>query len=101
MSEQANPEVKVKRHPALGTLLAALACLGSARLAAQNAAPGDWQIYLIPDRQTVYDVVNHVTWLADANLAANKDFRFGLPLGDTIFQAPYRAPYRAPGEPPC
>jgi len=73
--EQAKPEVKLRRHRALVTLLAALACAGSARLSAQQFG---WHQYLIPDGQTVYDVVNQVTWLADANLA--KTFRFGLPL---------------------
>ncbi len=78
MSEQANPKVKVNRHPVLGILIAALACIGAARLSAQGPLPGDWRSYLIPDGQTVYDVANQVTWLADANLG--KSFRFGLPL---------------------
>jgi hypothetical protein len=84
MSQPANLGVKVKRHPALGTLLAALACIGSARLSAQ--VPFGWQLYLIPDGNTVYDVVNHVTWLADANLA--KALRFGLPLCVTSSEVP-------------
>ncbi len=59
-------------------LCAGVACIGSARVSAQDSFPGDWQQYLIPYGGTVYDVVNHVSWLADANLA--KDFSFGLPL---------------------
>jgi hypothetical protein len=76
----------IRRPSAWLFLCAGVACLGSTRLAAQNSAPGDWQIYLIPDGRTVYDVVNQVTWLADANLA--KDFRFGLPLCETSSEVP-------------
>jgi len=81
----------MNRHRLLGTLLAALTCAGSARLSAQGWVPVDWQIYpwqiyLVPDGKTVYDVVNHVTWLADANLA--KAFRFGLPLCVTSSEVP-------------
>jgi hypothetical protein len=67
-------------------LCAGVACVGSARLSAQNSVPGDWRIYLIPNGETVYDVVNHVTWLADANLA--KAFRFGFPLCDSSSEVP-------------
>jgi hypothetical protein len=35
---------------------------------------------LDPYEKTVYDPVNHITWLADANLAATN--RFGIPLCD-------------------
>jgi hypothetical protein len=42
---------------------------GSAQLSAQNSAPGDWQQFLSSDGVTVYDSVNNVVWLADANLA--------------------------------
>ncbi len=35
-------------------------------------------LVLSPDGTTVYDTVNNVTWLADANLAASN--RFGLPV---------------------
>ena len=73
----------------IGTLLAALACVGSAQLSAQDAVQGDWQRFLSPDGETVYDWVNNVVWLADGNLAAkilpdkmppDNNFRFGLPL---------------------
>src|SRR5580700_936699 len=83
MNEQANPEVKVKRYGALGTLLAVLACIGSAQLSAQNPF---WPLVLIPNGNTVYDVVNHVTWLTDANLPAQQ--RFGIPLCDASFTDP-------------
>jgi hypothetical protein len=69
-------------------LCAGVACIGSARVSAQDSFPGDWQQYLIPYGGTVYDVVNHVTWLADANLA--KAFRFGLPLCDTSSEGTVR-----------
>jgi len=78
---------------AIAALVAALAIAGSVQLSAQDSAPGNWQLYLIPDGKTVYDSVNGVTWLTDANLAASKDAdsandaaaddappRFGLPL---------------------
>ena len=78
----------MRHHYAIGILLAALTFFGSAQLSAQNSAPRDWQKFLIPEGETVYDVVNHVTWLADANLAANKDFRFGLPLCDSSSTEP-------------
>ena len=76
---------------AIGILLAALTCVGSAQLSAQNSAPGDWQKILIPYGETVYDSVNNVAWLADFNLAAQivpdempapNNFRFGLPWCD-------------------
>jgi hypothetical protein len=78
---------------AIGILLAALTCVGSAQLSAQNSAPGDWQKILIPYGETVYDSVNNVVWLADANLAdkrlpQNKNLRFGLPLCDVPDPAP-------------
>ena len=74
----------MKLRCVIGTLLAALAFAGSADLSAQNSAPGDWQQFLSTDGETVYDWVNNVVWLADANLAGQtrpdgKDFRFGLP----------------------
>jgi len=70
---------------AIGTIPAALALAGSAQLSAQNSAPGDWQQFLSSDGVTVYDSVNNVVWLADANLAGQnfpdgENFRFGLPL---------------------
>jgi hypothetical protein len=74
---------------AIGTLVAAFAFAGSAQLAAQDAIPADSKPVLIPDGETVYDTVNHVTWLADANLAGKTlsdgtNFRFGLPLCDPL-----------------
>lgn len=66
---------------------------GSAAIA-PDSAPPTWPKYLIPDGETVYDVQNHVTWLADANLAAQKgvpgtlNFRFGLPLCDASDSQP-------------
>src|SRR5580698_6102551 len=59
-------------------LCAYVACIGSAQLSAQAPASGLWPLVLIPNGETVYDVVNHVTWLTDANLPARQ--RFGLPL---------------------
>jgi hypothetical protein len=77
---------EIMRHDfVIGILLATLACAGSAQPSLQDSAPGPWQLFLIPEGRTVYDVVNNVTWLADANLPAKLrrdggDFRFGLPL---------------------
>jgi hypothetical protein len=67
----------MKQHCVTGILLAALTFAGSAQLSAQNPF---WPLVLIPNGQTVYDVVNHVTWLADADLPAQQ--RFGIPLCD-------------------
>jgi hypothetical protein len=75
-------EETMRHHCAIGILLAALTFFGSAQLSAQNSAPGDWQKLLIPEGDTVYDVVNNVTWLADANLPSDIHVRFGLPLCD-------------------
>jgi hypothetical protein len=81
----------MKHYRVIGILLAALTIAGSAQLSAQNSAPGDWQKVLSSDGVTVYDSVNHVVWLADANLPAkilpdkkppHNNFRFGLPLCD-------------------
>jgi len=88
---------KMKHHYAIGIVLAALTLFGSAPLSAQNSAPGDWQKFLIPDVFTVHDVVNHVTWLADANLPGTTlpgrtpdefNFRFGLPVCPPLTQTP-------------
>jgi hypothetical protein len=86
----------MKFHCVIGTLLAALSCTGSAQLSAQDAVRDDWQQLLIPGGDTVYDVVNHVTWLADANLPAKTlpdgtDFRFGLPLCPALTVEPTEA----------
>src|SRR5271170_6979539 len=84
----------MRREYAIGILLAALAIAGATQLAAQNAIqnaiPADSKPVLIPDGETVYDTVNHVTWLANANLPGTilpsttppgtKNFRFGIPL---------------------
>ena len=82
----------MRNHCVVGIILAALILFGSASVSAQssaqnpfqnlfqNSAPGDWQKVLIPDGFTVHDVVNHVTWLTDANLPAQQ--RFGIPLCD-------------------
>lgn len=78
----------------IGTLLAALAVASSANLSAQDGASNSWPHYLISNGTTVYDAVNGVTWLTDANLASTLDAgspddaadsvdappRFGLPL---------------------
>jgi hypothetical protein len=77
---------RISRPLAWLLLCAGLGCFGSARLSAQDSAPGYWQIYLIRNGWTVYDVVNQVTWLADANLA--RAFRFGLPLCETSSEVP-------------
>jgi hypothetical protein len=68
----------MKRHYVTGILLAALAFAGPARLSAQDTISDTWQLVLIPNGETVYDVSNHITWLADANLPANR--RFGIPV---------------------
>ena len=75
---------------AVGSLFLALTIACSAHLSAQNSAPGHWQNFLIlegetPETETVYDIKNHVTWLADGNLPGaklpgDKNLRFGLPL---------------------
>lgn len=88
------------RNFATRTLLAALAVAGATQLAArlaaqdaiQDAVPAESKPVLIPDGETVYDTVNHVTWLANANLPGTilpsttppdtKNFRFGIPLCD-------------------
>jgi len=77
----------MRREFAIGILLAALTCIGSARLSAQDYGSGSPPVLFIQAGETVYDVVNHVTWLANANLAAqiqpgNQDFLFGLKLCD-------------------
>ncbi len=70
-------ENAMKRHCVIGIFLAALTFAGSAQLSAQNPF---WPLVLVPNGKTVYDVVNHVTWLTDANLPARQ--RFGIPLCD-------------------
>jgi hypothetical protein len=70
----------MKRHSVIGILSAALIFAGSAQLSAQAPASDLWPLVLIPNGETVYDVVNHVTWLTDANLPARQ--RFGIPLCD-------------------
>src|ERR1700683_4437451 len=73
----ASLENTMKRHCVIGIQLAALIFAGSAQLSAQNPL---WPLVLVPNGETVYDVVNHVTWLTDANLPARQ--RFGIPLCD-------------------
>src|SRR5580658_7878400 len=75
-------EDTMRHHCAIGTLLAALTFGGSAQLSAGDSAPGPWQSFLIPDGKTVYDLANHVTWLADMNLPGKDKFRFGFALCD-------------------
>jgi hypothetical protein len=80
-------EEPVKHRCVIGVLLAALAIPGSARLSAQENGLGNQTVSFIPSGDTVYDVVNHITWLADANLAdqtpsGNPTFLFGLKLCD-------------------
>jgi len=87
----------MKLHYVIGILFAGLTVAGSAQPSAQNAAPGPGQLFLIPEGRTVYDVVNHVTWLADANLPAKtlpdgRNFRFGLPLCDGSSTGPAELP---------
>jgi hypothetical protein len=79
-------EHAMKRHGAIGILLVTLTFFGSAQLSAQDAISDQWRLVLIPNGETVYDVVNQVTWLADANLA--RDFRFGLPICVTSSEVP-------------
>jgi hypothetical protein len=73
----------MKQRFAIGILLAALTCIGSAQLSAQGNQP----VLFIPVGETVSDVVNHVTWLANGNLAGqtppvNPNLLFGLKLCD-------------------
>ena len=68
----------------IGIFLASVVCIGVVRLSAQDNGPGNQVVLLIPDGKTVYDVVNQVTWLADANLATTSELRFGLPLCDPL-----------------
>jgi hypothetical protein len=81
----------IRRSLASLFLCAGVACIGSAQLSAQNLL---WPLRLISNGETVYDVVNHVTWLTDANLPARQ--RFGIPLCDG--SGPYGSP---PIEDPC
>ena len=78
----------MRRHCIIGILLAALTCVGSAQLSAQGSAPGPWQPFLIPDGKSVYDIVNHVTWLTDMNLPHKEKFRFGFALCDGSITEP-------------
>jgi hypothetical protein len=55
----------------IGTLLTALALASSVNLSAQDGVSNSWPYYLIPNGTTVYDAVNGVTWLTDADLAAS------------------------------
>jgi hypothetical protein len=78
----------------IATLLTALAFASSADLLAQADGSNSGLTYLIPNGTTVYDAVNGVTWLTDANLASTLDAdspddpaapvdmppRFGLPV---------------------
>jgi hypothetical protein len=84
----------MKRLCVIGTLLAGLALASSVNLSAQDVVSNHWPDYLIPNGTTVYDAVNGVTWLTDADLAASvvadsaddpatsldTPPRFGLPL---------------------
>src|SRR6202050_3672102 len=81
----ASMENAMKRRCVIGILLAALTLIGSAQLSAQNPF---WPLVLIPNGETVYDVVNDVTWLTDANLPARQTF--GIPLCDG--SGPYGSP---------
>src|ERR1700689_4538527 len=74
-------------------LCAGVACIGSTQLYAQAPVPDLWPLVLIPNAETVYDVVNHVTWLTDANLPARQ--RFGIPLCDG--SGPYGSAIVDPG----
>ena len=73
----------MKRHC---VTLAALIFAGSTQLSAQAPVSDLWPLVLIPNGETVYDVVNHVTWLTDANLPARQ--RFEIPLCDASFLDP-------------
>lgn len=84
----------MKRNFTIGAFLAILAAAGSVQLSAQESISLGWQTYMTPNGNTVYDLVNGVTWLRDADLAASdeadgsgdtatsvdKPPRFGLPL---------------------
>src|SRR5580698_4210036 len=91
---KATTEKSLKRTIAMGTMAAAVALGGTVRLSAQDAPSIDWHLFLTPNGDTIYDRVNGVTWLSNANLAATDDAdspvdqdaygdtppRFGLPL---------------------
>ena len=70
----------IRRSLASLFLCAGVICIGSVQLSAQPPIPGHWPLPLISTGETVYDVVNHVSWLADADLPAQQ--RFGIPLCD-------------------
>jgi len=69
---------------AIETLVAAPTFAGSVQISAQDNGSGKKAELFIPDGETVYDVVNHVTRLADANLATTSEFRFGDPLCESL-----------------
>jgi hypothetical protein len=68
----------IRRSLAWLFLCAGVACIGPAQLSAQAPVSGLWPLVLIPNGETVYDVVNHVTWLTDANLPARQSFGISL-----------------------
>src|ERR1700722_17710827 len=70
----------IRRSLASLFLCAGVICIGSVQLPPQPPIPGHWPLPLISTGETVYDVVNHVSWLADADLPAQQ--RFGIPLCD-------------------
>src|ERR1700722_2272081 len=65
----------IRRSLASLFLCAGVVCIVSAQLSNQNLPS---PLALNSNGGTVYDVVNHVTWLEDANLPAQQ--RFGIPL---------------------
>jgi hypothetical protein len=70
----------MKRYSVIGAFGAALALGALPQLSAQSPTPEPWPLVLIPTGETVYDVVNRVTWLEEADLPALQ--RFGIPLCD-------------------
>jgi hypothetical protein len=78
----------MKHNYVIGILLAALTFACSTQLSAQNNRPNSQAVPFISAGETVYDVVNHVTWLANGNLATTSEFRFSLPLCDPLAAQP-------------
>jgi hypothetical protein len=76
-------------------LVAALAFAGSARLSAQDNGPGNPPVRFIPEGETVYDIVNHVTWLAEGNLAKTLPNGTNVLFGLTVCPTPTTEPTKA------
>jgi hypothetical protein len=76
-------------------LVAALAFAGSARLSAQDNGSGNPPVRFIPEGETVYDIVNHVTWLVEGNLAKTLPDGTNVLFGLTVCKTPTTEPTNA------